>query len=44
MGFTTIVEKMIETMKKKPFIGHNPMYDILYFYNQFIDELPDTYT
>lgn len=24
-------------------IGHNCMYDIIYFYNQFIGPLPDTY-
>ena len=30
-------------MHEKPLIGHNPMYDILYFYNQFVDVLPNTY-
>lgn len=43
MGFSLIVEAMINNLKKKPLIGHNLIYDILYFYNQFIDKLPDTY-
>lgn len=33
MGFSMIAQTMIETMNQKPLIGHNPMYDILYFYN-----------
>jgi hypothetical protein len=43
MGFSMIAQVMIDSMKEKPIIGHNPMYDILYFYNQFIDVLPSTY-
>jgi len=43
MGFSMIAQVMIETMHEKPLIGHNPMYDILYFYHQFIDILPTTY-
>lgn len=43
MGFSMIAQVMIETMHDKPLIGHNPMYDILYFYNQFVDILPNTY-
>ena len=28
---------------KKPIIGHNMMYDILFTYEQFIGPLPDSY-
>jgi len=28
---------------KKPIIGHNMIYDIIYLYNQFVDDLPETY-
>lgn len=41
MGFTMIVKSMIQ--RQIPLIGHNPMYDILYFYNQFLGPLPSTY-
>ena len=41
MGFSLIVEMLIEA--KKPIVGHNMIYDIIYLYNQFIDELPSTY-
>lgn len=41
MGFSLIVEEMIKA--KKPLIGHNCMYDWVYVYNQFIDELPETF-
>lgn len=37
---------MIEVFKTKkncPIIGHNMMYDVIYFYNQFIGPLPETY-
>lgn len=46
LGFSVVVEMMIEKMRSDPecsLIGHNMMYDILYFYNQFIAPLPDTY-
>lgn len=43
MGFSIVVEKMIECMKNKPLIGHNQMYDMLYFYKQFIGPLPSKY-
>jgi TusA-related sulfurtransferase len=39
-GFTAIVEKIIKY--KKPLIGHNWFFDILYFYRQFVGELPDS--
>jgi hypothetical protein len=35
------VEELIAA--KKPIIGHNMIYDIIYLYNQFIDDLPQTY-
>ena len=41
MGFSLVVKEMISA--KKPIIGHNCMYDLLYLYNQFIDELPSTF-
>lgn len=41
MGFSLVVEMLAEA--KKPIVGHNMIYDILYLYNQFVDELPDTY-
>lgn len=41
MGFSLVVDELIKS--KKPLIGHNMIYDIIYLYNQFIDELPDTY-
>ena len=41
MGFSLIVKEMID--QKKPLIGHNCMYDWIYFYNQFIGKLPETY-
>lgn len=34
---------MLDKLRDVPVIGHNPMYDVLYFYNQFIDVLPETY-
>jgi hypothetical protein len=38
MGFSLVVEELINA--KKPVIGHNMIYDVLYLYNQFIDDLP----
>ena len=43
MGFSLVAEVMMTEMKKRPLIGHNNMYDILYFYNQFMGRLPATY-
>jgi poly(A)-specific ribonuclease len=40
-GFTSIIEAMMDC--GKPVVGHNMVYDILYIYNQFIGELPDTF-
>jgi len=33
---------MIEA-KKVPLVGHNCAYDLLYFFQQFIKPLPETY-
>jgi len=41
MGFALVVEELIAS--KKPIIGHNMIYDIIYLYNQFVDDLPNTY-
>ncbi len=41
MGFSAVIEALIAA--KKPIVGHNMIYDIIYLYNQFIDDLPDTY-
>jgi poly(A)-specific ribonuclease len=41
MGFSAVIESLIAA--KKPIVGHNMIYDIIYLYNQFIDDLPDTY-
>ena len=40
-GFSSIVDLLIES--KIPIIGHNMMYDICYFYRQFIGDLPKTW-
>ena len=38
MGFALVVEELIAA--KKPVIGHNMIYDVIYLYNQFVDDLP----
>jgi len=46
LGVSHIVEMMINRCKVNPqccLIGHNMIYDIIYFYNQFIGKLPQTY-
>jgi hypothetical protein len=40
-GFSSIMEIIIDA--KKPIIGHFPILDILFIYEGFIDELPETY-
>jgi hypothetical protein len=42
MGFSVVVEELIRS--KKPIVGHNMIYDIIYLYNQFVDDLPQTYS
>ncbi len=41
MGFALVVEELAKA--RKPIVGHNMIYDIIYLYNQFIDDLPQTY-
>lgn len=41
MGFSLVIKALIES--KRPIIGHNMIYDIIYLYNQFVGKLPDTY-
>lgn len=41
MGFSLVVEEMINW--NKPLIGHNCIYDICFFYDQFIGRLPGTF-
>lgn len=46
MGFSIVMEKIIETFTKKQkycMVGHNPAYDLIYIYNQFVKQLPDSY-
>lgn len=43
MGFSVAVSDMLTSLQDKPLIGHNLMYDLLYFYNQFLGPLPTTY-
>lgn len=40
-GFTHIIDMLIES--KIPLVGHNMIFDIMFLYNQFVDDLPDTY-
>lgn len=41
MGFSLVIQEIMNS--KKPLVGHNPMYDWLYVYNQFVAPLPETY-
>lgn len=38
IGFSKVIEEII--LAKKPLIGHNMFLDILFVYQQFIDDLP----
>jgi len=41
-----VVQAMMDAVEANPscaLIGHNCMYDLVYFYNQFMGSLPDTY-
>ena len=40
-GFTEVIKTMCE--HKKPFIGHNCFFDMVYFFRQFISNLPDSF-
>ena len=45
LGFSVVVQEIIDRCKERscPIIGHNMMYDVVYFYNQFVGPLPNTY-
>jgi len=38
MGFSLVVEELAKS--KKPLVGHNMFFDMLFLYQQFIAELP----
>jgi poly(A)-specific ribonuclease len=40
-GFSQVIYELAKS--KKPIVGHNPMYDLMFTYQQFIDDLPPTY-
>ena len=40
LGFSRIIEIIINS--RKPLIGHNMMLDIMFFYEHFIADLPDS--
>lgn len=40
-GFTHIIDLLIEA--KKPLVGHNMIFDVMFLYYQFIDDFPETY-
>jgi poly(A)-specific ribonuclease len=40
-GFTTVFELLREA--KKPIVGHNLFFDILFFFSHFHSKLPDDY-
>ena len=41
LGFTAVIKIMKEA--KKPLIGHNMVYDAGFIFQQFIDDLPETF-
>ena len=40
IGFSKVIEEIIRS--KKPLIGHNMFLDMLFIYQQFIDDLPNS--
>ena len=38
IGFSKVIEEIIKS--KNPLVGHNMFLDILFIYQQFIDDLP----
>lgn len=39
LGFSYVIERIIEAYNTRPeycVVGHNPAYDLLYLYNQFV--------
>ena len=46
LGFSYVIEQIIEAFQKNPYycvVGHNPAFDLLYIYNQFVGKLPESY-
>ena len=41
IGFTKVVKMLIES--KKPLVGHNPQYDLLFIHEKFIGPLPEDF-
>jgi poly(A)-specific ribonuclease len=41
MGMSLVIHELINA--KKPLIGHNCMYDLIFLFSQFIEKLPETY-
>ena len=41
LGFSLVMQELIRF--KKPLVGHNLFLDMLFFYQQFIDDLPDSF-
>lgn len=41
-GFTKVIEVLIKA--KKPIIGHNMIYDACFIFQQFLQDLPESYT
>jgi poly(A)-specific ribonuclease len=41
MGISSVIRLLINA--KKPIIGHNCMYDLIFLFGQFVQKLPDTY-
>lgn len=41
LGFTLVVQELVRF--KKPLVGHNLFLDMLYLYQQFINDLPPTF-
>ena len=39
LGFSNLIKLLIES--EKPIIGHNMLYDLLFIYDKFIDDLPN---
>lgn len=42
LGFSLIIQELINS--KKPMIGHNMTYDLMFIYNKFISDLPSNFT
>ena len=40
IGFSKVIEEII--IAKKPLVGHNMFLDLLFIWQQFVDDLPET--